>query len=118
MPTAMPLPDRISQGATKRVKQRILSARFGDGYFQTAPDGINSVYEEWDIMWENLTASERGTVTTALLTVAATDYLTWTPPGGSAGKYQIMPAATADLYSEQIFSGQYYSIKTQLIQVR
>lgn len=119
MSAAMPLPTRISQGAMKRVKQRVLTARFGDGYFQSAPDGINSIYEEWDIAWEYLTSTERDTVVTALLSVAATDYLTWTAPGNSTeGKYQLIPAATAQLYEEQLFSGQYYSIKIQLIQVR
>jgi phage-related protein len=119
MSQAMPLPTRISQGATKRVKQRILQARFGDGYFQTAPDGINSIYEEWDIQWENLTLAERTTVVTAIYAVGATDYLTWTPPGDSVQKkYQIIPDATAELYEEQLYSGQYYTIRTRLVQVR
>ncbi len=119
MPTAMPLTTHISQGSQRRVKQRTLQARFGDGYFQSAPDGINSIYEEWDVTWENLTVSERDTVITALLTVGATDYLTWTPPNDSAPKkYQIVPEKSAELYREQNAGGGLYNLSTSMVQVR
>lgn len=118
MPVAMPLPAAISQSSTRRVKQRMLMSQFGNGYVQTAPDGTSSIYEEWDVSWENLTAAERTTVTTTLLQ-AAVDHLTWTPPNDSVEKkYIVMPSREASLYDEIQMSGQFYTITTSLRQVR
>jgi phage-related protein len=117
MPTAMPLTTAIGQDSTRRVKQRLVSARFGDGYFQTAAEGVNSIFEEWDITWPNLTSTERDTVIAALL-AGATDYLTWTPSGDSASKkYQVVPDKAAQLYTETN-NGVLYTISTSVVQVR
>ncbi len=118
MPVAMPLTTKISQNHSKRVKQRLLTAQFGDGYFTSAPDGLNSIYEEWDISWEGVNQTDRNTIIAALQ-AAGTDVLTWTPPGdASQKKYQIIPAKVAGLYNEQILPGMYFSISTSIVQVR
>jgi phage-related protein len=39
------------------VKFRTLSARFGDGYEQTAPDGINNKLESWPLTFEGTSAA-------------------------------------------------------------
>lgn len=118
MPVAMPHPEALSQNSSRSVKQRLLVAQFGDGYAQTAADGINSVFEEWSLSWENVTPSERNTITTALRQ-AATDYLTWTPTqfGDSTPKrYSVVPNRTADLYTETQAGGGFYTITTNLRQ--
>lgn len=103
---------------TRRVKQRILSARFGDGYFQAAADGINSQFEEIDLSWDNLTQSQRDTVVAVLKAAGAVDYLTFTPPGdGSSKKYMVVPQADATLYTETDNDGVTYTVSIQLIQV-
>ena len=118
MSVAMPLPTKISQNHQVRTRQRLLAAQFGDGYSQTAPDGINSMFEEWDISWELLTQTDRNTVVAALIQ-GATDVLTWTPPNdGIAKKFQILPSKVATLYTEQILAGQYFNVSTSIIQVR
>lgn len=117
MSFAMPLPDRISQTHQSRTKQRLLTAQFGDGYFQSAPDGINSLYEEWDIGWDYLSQTDRNTVVT-VLKGGATDYITWTTPNdGVTKKFQIVPVKPATLFTEQIVGGQWFVITVSLIQV-
>ena len=118
MPVAMPLPARIAQSASKSVKQRLLSAQFGDGYFTSAPDGINSIFEEWSVSWEGVPLADRNTIVAALLT-AATDTVAWTPPGEAVEKkYQIKPNKVAELYSEAVHPGMFFSIAASFVQVR
>lgn len=112
MPTALVLTDRISQGSTRKRMFRVLKAQFGDGYAQTAPDGINNRVDTWDIAYENLTSTERTTLWAAIETVGATDYFTWTPPGGSSTKWKIV----GDV-SESPVSGDLYTVSFTLEQV-
>jgi len=81
MPTALPLTTLIDQGSSRKRQYRTLRAEFGNGYEQTAPDGINAVRDEWSISYSNLTGAERTTLVTALDTVQGWDVLTWTAPG-------------------------------------
>lgn len=77
----MPLTTRIRQAASRTRKQRIQQARFGDGYSQEAPNGINSQYDEWsNVGWDNLNTTEAATVIAVLEAVGLVDYITWTPP--------------------------------------
>lgn len=118
MPAAMPVTTKITQSSQKTIYVRTLAASFGDGYVQTAPNGTNSVYEEWSVGWGQLTLAERNTVVSTLLAVGSSDYLTWTPPGDSTEKkYQVIPGNLPTLYSEQMMAGQYYNITTNLRQV-
>lgn len=113
MPRALPLTNMISQGATRKRKNRVLTAQFGDGYSQEAPDGTNSMVDSWSISFENLDASERSTLWAALDAVGSWDYFTWTPPGCSAGKWKV----TTDGVEERPVSGDLYSVSFTLRQI-
>lgn len=112
MPTALPLPDLISQGSTRKRKFRVLKAQFGDGYLQTAPDGVNHQVDSWNIIYANLTDADRASVWSAIETVGVSDYFTWTPPGDVAKKWKIVSEVT-----ETPQSGDIYSISFDLMQV-
>ncbi len=114
MPLALPLTTRISQGSTRTRTNRVLSAQFGDGYSQEAPDGINNLVDTWSITFDNLNASERATLWTALDTVGSWDYFTWTAPGDVVSKRW---KVTADGVTETPMSGDLYSISFTLKQV-
>ena len=122
MPTALPLPLRINQSATRSVKQRVFQAQFGDGYWLTAGDGPNNIMEEWDgITWDALTRTERDEVVTALRK-GALDYLTWQPGNDLVSKkYLIRPISSGrgsvELYRESMQSGNLFTITTNLSQV-
>lgn len=47
-----------SYSPKKTVKYRTLTVQFGDGYEQSAGDGINPQQVTYDFSWENLTLSE------------------------------------------------------------
>lgn len=88
--TALPLTDRISQSSTRTRKNRVLSASFGDGYSQEAPDGTNPQVDEWSLQFDYLTSSERSTLVTALEAVGSWGVLTWTPPGETSKKWKVV----------------------------
>jgi phage-related protein len=79
MPQNLPLTNRLSQ-TPGRYKNRVRRAQFGDGYEQSVVDGINATLGEWDLAYENLDASEYGTVLAALGAVGSWDYLIWQSP--------------------------------------
>lgn len=106
MPTALPLTSAISQGFTRRRKNRTLHAQFGDGYSQDAPDGINAQHDEVSITYENLTLAERNTVWGVLDAVGGWDIVTFTPPGQSSSPSEpmAMPSKIIATYFT-LFSG-------------
>lgn len=110
---AMVLTDKISQGATRTRKNRVLSARFGDGYSQEAPDGTNATTDEWSLSFENLNTSERATLWGMLDAVGSWGVITWTPPGDTSKKWKV----TQDGVSEMPVSGDLYSVSFALRQV-
>ena len=106
MSVALPLTTMISQTSTRKRTYRVLSAQFGDGYSQEAPDGINDVVDEWNLKYENLTTDERSTLMTALDSVGGYDYLTYAPPGDSLKRWKI----SKDGVSETPKSGDLWDI--------
>jgi phage-related protein len=86
MPQSLPLPDKLSADIGKGINDSVLTAKFGDGYWQSAANGINASADTWAISWIWLSPTDRDTVNAALDTVGAWDYLTWTPRGESIQK--------------------------------
>ena len=84
--TALPLTNKISIEAEKSVVFREVSAQFGDGYKQVAPDGINNKIDNWNITWSPLSSTELTTVETVLNTNGSWGILSWTPAGESVAK--------------------------------
>lgn len=113
MPAALPLTNLISQGSSVNYKNRVLQARFGDGYDQTAPDGINNIVAEWSLRYENLTTSEKNTLVNALNACGSWDYLTWAPPSESSKKFKV----TSDGYAITPSSGDLWNVSFALRQV-
>ena len=114
MPQALPLTTSISQTSTRERKNRVLSAQFGDGYSQHAPDGTNASYDSWNVVYENLTLTNRNTLWTILNAVGSWDYLTWQPPNDSTSKKW---KVTADGVSEIQKGGNIFTISFKLKQV-
>jgi len=114
MPVSLPLTDRISQGSGRKRVYKTLSANFGDGYSQDAPDGINSTKDTWSIAYEGLDSTDRSTVVAALDAVGGSDYFTWTPIGAGASlRFKLTP----DGWSETWQSGDLCTIAFSLRQV-
>lgn len=69
-----------SAGTAPEINFRTKTVKFGDGYEQRAPDGINSVSKRWNIVFENIKATDAKTITDFLETKKGSTSFTWTPP--------------------------------------
>jgi phage-related protein len=114
MPQPLPYPDLISQQSTRRRNNRTISARFGDGYSQERPDGINSQWDEWAVTYLPLNDTERTQVWETLDAVGGWDHLTWQPPGSSTSKKW---KVTQDGVTESSTGGGLYTLSFTLRQV-
>jgi phage-related protein len=68
-------------------KPRFKSAKFGDGYEQRSPDGLNPIAQMWGLTFSNRETSEAEAIDDFLIARGGHEYFDWTPPGGSAGRY-------------------------------
>jgi phage-related protein len=115
MPESLPLTDKLAGSCSKHTSHKTIRAQFGDGYSQRAADGLNNRIDTWSLSWENLSASDKNTVVTALNAVGGWDYLTWTPFGESTEKKFILKDGS---YSQShVEGGTYFTISTTIVQV-
>ncbi len=75
-----------SQSSSVTSKFRTVTAKFGDGYRQDAPDGINDRTDVWDLRFEHLQATQRDIVKNFFDTVKTSTSFTWQAPGDSVVK--------------------------------
>ena len=113
MPTALPLPDKVSQQSTRTKTYRVLKAQFGDGYSQTAPDGINHTRDSWTVYYVNCDQTRRGVIWTAIDATGGSDYFTWQPHGYPTSLRWKLNSPV----DEKPSSGSHYTISFNLIQV-
>lgn len=74
----MPLPNKITINGDIELEAKVISVRFGDGYEQSAPDGLNHIIESFNVEWGPLSEAETTTVWDALKSVIASGYILWT----------------------------------------
>lgn len=65
---------------------RVLEARFGDGYRQQVPDGLNTTLPVYRLAFRQRTSTEAGNIETFLKANLGAIF-DWTPPGLAAGKF-------------------------------
>jgi phage-related protein len=76
----VPLASPQGQGTLRQRK-----VRFGDGYVQRAPDGINTHLQSWALSWAGAAATVFAIRDFLVAHVGQTFF--WTPPGGTQGYY-------------------------------
>jgi phage-related protein len=114
MPQALPFSDRISQNNTYNdLQANLLDSQLGDGYVQTAPDGINYIWGKYSVEFLPLIQSDMQTLVTAL-NAGLTDYLTWQPPEAAASQKWKTIKGTLKVTPT---SGTYYLVSVQLRQI-
>lgn len=116
MATALPVTNKITVNSTKSVSFRVKTATFGDGYTQTAADGINNKVDTWEVEWGALTLTQKNTVEATLDSVGASGVLTWTPMNESVSKKFRM---STDGYRRSLDGklSNVYKITCKLVQV-
>lgn len=76
-----------STEAAQTVKPRVLQAKFGDGYSQRVPDGLNTLLRSWQLTFKNRTKIEADAIEAFLDAAGGCTAFDWTPPDGAAGKW-------------------------------
>ena len=105
--------DRISQSSQHMKKYNLLRSQFGDGYEQVAPSGVNYIRNDWQIVYENMTLTERNALI-AFIDVAILTPFQWTAPGAAASaNFRIME----DSFQENCLSGNLYTLSFKAKQV-
>lgn len=79
------LPDK---GCSKEQAPRVLTARFGDGYSQDIPDGINHILEKWSLSFTLRTKAVIDTIDDFLFAQGGTTAFTWVTPEGKTKKFK------------------------------
>lgn len=69
------------------VAFRVLKAQFGDGYAQTAEDGLNSAIETWPLVFAGR-LNELAPIKAFLKAHGGWKAFYWTPPMGELGLYK------------------------------
>ncbi len=72
---------------TGTATYRVLKAQFGDGYAQTAADGINNKSQTWPLQFRG-TAAKIAPIRDFLDACSGYQAFFWTPPLGSQGYYK------------------------------
>ena len=115
MATPLPVINKISRTDYKKtVMAKTLSAQFGDGYSQEAPDGINNIVRSYEITWAALTPSEKTSVEGFLESVGGWGRISWTPPYEETSRLFIVKDAEWEL---TVLNNSTFSISCELKQV-
>lgn len=109
------LQNRITQTSQKSYRFNTIVANYGDGYTQRVGDGINKKREKWNIIFDNLTQTERDTLATFIDQAQSENTIEWTAPGDATEKKWIIDPESE--VTEVAKTGDIYSITFTLMRV-
>jgi len=113
MPQTLPLTNKISQASAGSTSFKWNEAKFGDGYSQRVPDGINYTKRKWSIVYDNIDVNDFTTIQTFVDTVGDGQYFTWQPPGINTSLKWILDGDVK--FSQR--SGNIWSVSFGILQV-
>jgi len=64
---------------------RLLEADFGDGYSQSAPDGLNNMPSMLDVTWNPIEVQDAAAIEAFMVANSGLAFF-WTPPGETAAR--------------------------------
>ena len=76
-----------SYGAQQNTQQNARTVKFGDGYEQRLRYGLRTLFETWNIRFENVTSAERSEIITYLRARAGVEQFNWTTPEGRTSAF-------------------------------
>jgi phage-related protein len=71
-------------GFTKDTTPKVKTSKFGDGYSQRVPDGINNMVQAWNLQFQAQTLTTAAAIENFLSSKQGVYNFTWTPPGESS----------------------------------
>jgi phage-related protein len=91
--------------ASKSTKPNVYNAKFGDGYEQNSPKGINWQAATWSLQFKGQALSVAESIDQFLSAQGGYLKFTWTPPDGSAQalwlckqwQFRILPGGVNDV---------------------
>lgn len=89
--TTLPLQDHISEQSTIDITYSTLSAQFGDGYEQTAANGINNKQKNWQVTYYALDETKFNQVMTFVDSVGGHLPFYATPRGEVQQTWRVVP---------------------------
>jgi len=114
----LPLTTKVSQQSDCTTTYKTISAKYGDGYSEDRPDGVNAKQNVIDILYVNLSPSDLATVYTFFDSVGGWDYVTWINVligDVSATKYKLdmtkgikVSATAGNMYNVSFTMNQYF----------
>lgn len=111
---ATPFPTiAISQASSRSTRNEINVVRFGNGYEQRVPMGINYKRDVWQVTWEGLTSAEKTTIVNFLEAISDGSYTNWTTPYDAVSKKFVLDGE----WSIQDIGGNIYAVSCTLRQV-
>lgn len=88
--TALPLQDKISMSLAGSAASDDLMVQFGDGYEQAAPNGINTVKDQFTLQWNALDQSDYLMLKAFHREQGSSGVFTWAAPGEATKKWSII----------------------------
>lgn len=70
-----------SKGFNKKTEPDLIIVKFGDGYSQRTPAGINALPSEWSLSFNNRSLVDADNIITFLEAREGSEPFTWTPTG-------------------------------------
>lgn len=112
--TALPSTPPLSYGTRLQSRRKIIEQMLGDGYSARARKGVNSVRQQWELTWDNVTDEEVATLRDFFETLGAVDNFTWTPPNQDV---ELKWVEIADSFSADAVSFNNWNVKVSVRQV-
>ena len=101
----LPLTAKVSQMTSGSTGYRWNTAKFGNGYEQRVPDGINYQQRKYTVTYDNIGTTDFNTVQAFCNSAGTGQYFTWTPPGESVSmKWVIDGEVTVSVRSGNVFT--------------
>jgi phage-related protein len=70
-----------SIGFSSDTNPRVFAAKFGDGYSQRRPAGINNLDQSWNLPFQNIAINTANDIETFFRSKNGSVSFTWIPPG-------------------------------------
>lgn len=95
---------------TRVSTPKVLVAKFGDGYEQRLPDGINSIAETFSATFNNRTKEEIDDITGYFASLKGSASFTYTIPDDNASGGELSLKVVCETYSQMYQYDGFYSV--------
>lgn len=103
----------VSQASSRSSARDMVAVKYGNGYEQRLPNGINYKRDMWSVSWDGLNTTDKNTIVSFINTVSDGSTIQWTSPFDTTEKKYVLEGD----WSISDTNGAIYSIQITLRQV-